>query len=761
MLRKFAARSLGPQFHVQERGFEAFFTLRKETCREVLKYNRHLRSISSLASLPGRREDSESLGPRSRLRNSFQKNALPKANRSICHSLSALQGINAEKLCIDSNCIHSELKMASISGGNTLESFNFDNKALRVLPVDESVDPRVQRQVQGACFTSVHQEPLENPETVVVSQAALDLIDLPESEAVRDEFAEYFSGSKPFAGSKPAAHCYCGHQFGYFSGQLGDGAAMYIGEIVNRKGERWELQLKGSGPTPFSRRADGRKVLRSSIREFLCSEAMHALGIPTTRAGSCVTSDTRVVRDIFYDGNPIMEKASVISRIAPTFLRFGSFEIFKPTDAMTGRKGPSVGNKELLHKMLQYAISSFFPETIEMFPDAGPNQYADFYKTVVLRTARLVAQWQAVGFCHGVLNTDNMSILGLTIDYGPFGFMDYYNPDNICNSSDDQGRYSYKNQPSVCKWNLQKFAEALQDALPLDMSMEIFNLYDVEFKKAYYEKMKLKLGLVRKSLDADRPLITSLFDTMKETHADFTNTFRFLSLINPEEESAEREEELMSYIASQCQSIEGLKKAFKTNTDPQQIHLMLNMIRAQPALLQQLGGGAVMQLQKELEKIEKLKELDKLSQGEKTQKDKDIWKKWISTYRKRLQSEFEELEGSKEKEKAMKLRVQIMSENNPAVVLRNYLAQHAIEAAEEGSYEQVEHLLKLLQNPYNKVAQQSEPHLPNSVHCSLEAQNKEIDVNYHATESGETIKIAKSINYQDKAPVWACNLRVS
>ena len=226
MLRKFAARNLGPQFHVQEGGFEALFALKKETCLEIIKNNRHLRSISSLASLPGRREDPESLGPRSRPRNLLQRNALRKANSSICFSLLALQGVNAQKLCIDGNCIHSELKMASISGGNTLESFNFDNKALRVLPVDESVDPRVQRQVQGACFTSAHQEPLENPETVIVSQAALDLIDLPESEAVRDEFAEYFSGSKPFAGSKPAAHCYCGHQFGYFSGQLGDGAAM-------------------------------------------------------------------------------------------------------------------------------------------------------------------------------------------------------------------------------------------------------------------------------------------------------------------------------------------------------------------------------------------------------------------------------------------------------------------------------------------------------------------------------------------------------
>ncbi|KAL5514995.1 hypothetical protein EMCRGX_G000100 [Ephydatia muelleri] len=248
----------------------------------------------------------------------------------------------------------------------------------------------------------------------------------------REDLAEYFAGNKILPGSDPAAHCYCGHQFGNFAGQLGDGCALYLGEVVNVAGERWELQLKGAGKTPYSCQADGRKVLQSSIREFLCSEAMFHLGIPTTRAGTCVTSDTPVARDIFYNGNVIYEKATVISRIAPTFLRFGSFEIFKTRDPQTGRSGPSVGRMDILNQLLDYTITSFFPEV------------------------------------HGedrVLNTDNMSIVGVTIDYGPFGFMDRYDPNHICNGSDDGGRYSYTNQPAICRWNLKKLAEALSPSL--------------------------------------------------------------------------------------------------------------------------------------------------------------------------------------------------------------------------------------------------------------------------------------------------------
>lgn len=216
---------------------------------------------------------------------------------------------------------------------------------------------------------------------------------------------------------------------------------MYLGEVVNKKGERWELQFKGSGLTPYSRTADGRKVLRSSLREFLCSEAMFRLGIPTTRAGTCVTSSDTVERDIFYDGHPRQEKCTVITRIARSFIRFGSFEIFKTVDPMSGRRGPSVGRIDIMKQMLEYVIETFYPEIHEGHTNLSDRCEA-FYREITRRTAHLVAHWQCVGFCHGVLNTDNMSIIGDTIDYGPFGFLDRYDPDFICNSSDDNGRYT-------------------------------------------------------------------------------------------------------------------------------------------------------------------------------------------------------------------------------------------------------------------------------------------------------------------------------
>ncbi|WAR05983.1 SELO-like protein [Mya arenaria] len=292
--------------------------------------------------------------------------------------------------------IRSSSKMAS------LESLNFDNLALKSLPLDPEKDNSI-RQVSGACFSLVKPAPVENPKMVVYSMSALKLLDIEEEDMKKPESAEFFGGNRLLPGSQTAAHCYCGHQFGYFSGQLGDGAAMYLGEVVNTAGERWEIQLKGAGPTPYSRHSDGRKVLRSTIREFLCSEAMHHLGIGTTRAGTCVTSDTTVVRDIFYDGNPIKERCTLVLRIAPTFFRFGSFEVVRGLSADTGRKGPSEGNMELLKTMLDYCIQTFYPEIWSAHSSNKEDMYFEFWCEVVRRTARLVADWQCVGWCHGDL----------------------------------------------------------------------------------------------------------------------------------------------------------------------------------------------------------------------------------------------------------------------------------------------------------------------------------------------------------------------
>jgi uncharacterized protein YdiU (UPF0061 family) len=240
---------------------------------------------------------------------------------------------------------------------------------------------------------------------VAHSPSALHLLGLSPDKVSRPEFVEYMSGNKILPGSEPASHCYCGHQFGHFSGQLGDGCAHYLGEVVGPGGQRWELQLKGSGKTPYSRFADGRKVLRSSIREFLCSEAMHYLGIPTTRAGSCITSDDTVTRDILYSGNPIQERCTVITRIAPTFIRFGSFEIFKTRDRETGRVGPSVGREDILHQLLDFVTQSYYPQVHIREPEDRRARTALFFRDLCVKTAHLVSAWQCVGFCHGLVQT--------------------------------------------------------------------------------------------------------------------------------------------------------------------------------------------------------------------------------------------------------------------------------------------------------------------------------------------------------------------
>lgn len=269
----------------------------------------------------------------------------------------------------------------------------------------------------------------------------------------------------------------------------------YLGEVINDKNERWEIQLKGAGLTPYSRSADGRKVLRSTLREFMCSEAMHFLGIPTTRAGACVVSDSKVVRDIFYDGNPRMERCAVVLRIAQSFIRFGSFEIFRPVDPDYGNKGPSFGRNDILIKMLEYISDTFYSDIKSNDPH---EKYEKVFQEIVLRTARLVAGWQSVGWVHGVLNTDNMSILGLTIDYGPFGFLDRYDPDHIFNGSDTAGRYTYRNQIDICEWNCIKLAEALSPVLDLNKLKDFVKKnFKQEFERVYIEKMKKKVIFYR------------------------------------------------------------------------------------------------------------------------------------------------------------------------------------------------------------------------------------------------------------------------
>ncbi|GAB6032345.1 hypothetical protein CHUAL_010982 [Chamberlinius hualienensis] len=633
---------------------------------------------------------------------------------------------------------------------STFEDLHFDNLALRTLPIDQN-DAIYSRNVSGACFSRVKLSPLDNPVMVSWSRSAATLLGLPESQMNRKEAALYLSGSKLIPGTEPAAHCYCGHQFGYFAGQLGDGAAMYLGELINEQKESWEIQLKGSGLTPYSRTADGRKVLRSSIREFLCSEAMFHLGIPTTRALSCVTSDSMIERDIFYNGNSIMERCTVVCRVAPSFIRFGSFEIFKKLEPLTGRVGPSVGRVDILQQLLDYVISKFYQEIYETFNDENKEQmYAEFYKVIVKRTARLVSQWQSVGFCHGVLNTDNMSILGLTIDYGPFGFMDYFNPEYICNASDDGGRYSYLNQPNICEWNLHKLAEALEPVLPLTISEEILkNTFSAEFNVNYLNVMRKKLGLT-KTLDEDRELVTEFLTTMETTGADFTNSFRILSKLSLPgcDKFEESIEDVKNTLVGFSCSSNDLRSMHRPMMEDSHFRMYVTLLSQHPEVLSQLGKGAEA-LKREIERREKFEHLSKLTDEEKRSQDENSWAKWINKYVIRLKLE---VTSEGKAERLNMERVKIMNSTNPRFILRNYIAQIAIEAAENGDFTEIDKLLRILEKPYDDS---------DTIYDQLTEKMKTVEVHEGTVENCSS-KAQHSVNCFDAPPPsWARALRVT
>ncbi|KAM5250604.1 protein adenylyltransferase SelO, mitochondrial [Hipposideros larvatus] len=630
-----------------------------------------------------------------------------------------------------------------------LAGLRFDNRALRALPV-ETPPPGPEgaasepRPVPGACFSRVRPTPLQQPRLVALSEPALALLGLgapPADDASREareaEAALFFSGNALLPGAEPAAHCYCGHQFGHFAGQLGDGAAMYLGEVCTAAGERWELQLKGTGPTPFSRQADGRKVLRSSIREFLCSEAMFHLGVPTTRAGACVTSQSTVVRDVFYDGNPKREPCAVVLRIAPTFLRFGSFEIFKSTDERTGHAGPSVGRNDIRIQMLDYVIGTFYPEIQAAHASDSVQRNAAFFREVTRRTARTVAEWQCVGFCHGVLNTDNMSVVGLTIDYGPFGFLDRYDPDHVCNASDNAGRYAYSKQPEVCKWNLQKLAEALEPELPLELAEAILaEDYDAEFRRHYLHKMRRKLGLIQAACEEDAALVAQLLETMQQTGADFTNTFYLLSSfpVGPEPPDLA---DFLTVLTAQCASLEELRLAFRPQMDPRQLSMMLMLAQSNPQLFALIGTQA--NITKELERVEQQSRLEQLSPAELLSRNRGHWADWLQEYRARLEKD---RKGASDAAAWQAERVRVMHASNPKYILRNYIAQNAIEAAENGDFSEVRRVLKLLETPYCMVGETAE---------ALEAAEPE--------ETGGAAGRRRS--YSSKPPLWAAELCVT
>ncbi|HEV2610795.1 MAG TPA: YdiU family protein [Noviherbaspirillum sp.] len=450
-----------------------------------------------------------------------------------------------------------------------------------------------------AFYTRLMPTPVPSPYLVCASESAAALIDFDTREFNNPLFVETFAGNRVPEGSAPLAAVYSGHQFGVWAGQLGDGRALLLGDVPapgTPHPGALELQLKGAGMTPYSRMGDGRAVLRSSIREFLCSEAMAALGIPTSRALCVIGSDMRVLRET-------PETSAIATRMAPTFIRFGSFEHWFYND-----------RKDELQTLADYTIDRCYPE----LRDAA-NPYEAFLAEVTRRTARLMAQWQAVGFMHGVMNTDNMSILGLTIDYGPFGFMEAFDARHICNHTDQQGRYSYQMQPGIGQWNCYALGQAL---LPLigdvDITQAALEVYKPEYQQHFDRLLHQKLGL-RSSQPDDDKLFDAMFGLMQNNHVDFTLFFRRLGSLALDNTSAD----------------EPLRDLFI---------------------------------------------------------DRPAFDAWATQYRARLRQE-----NSDDVQRKI-----AMNAVNPKYVLRNYLAQVAIQKAQDKDFSETERLLKLLEKPFDE-----------------------------------------------------------
>ncbi|KAJ7979053.1 hypothetical protein O6P43_002494 [Quillaja saponaria] len=514
-----------------------------------------------------------------------------------------------------------------------LEDLNWDNSFIRELPGDPRTD-LFPREVLHACYTKVlPSAEVDNPQIVAWSEPVSELLDLDPREFERPDFPLLFSGASPMMGVVPYAQCYGGHQFGTWAGQLGDGRAITLGEILNSKSERWELQLKGAGKTPYSRFADGLAVLRSSIREFLCSEAMHSLGIPTTRALCLVTTGKMVTRDMFYDGNAKEEPGAIVCRVAQSFLRFGSYQIH----ASRGKE-----DLDLVRSLADYAIKHHFPhfenmnksETVSFSTgdedhsvvDLTSNKYAAWAVEVAERTASLIASWQGVGFTHGVLNTDNMSILGLTIDYGPFGFLDAFDPSFTPNTTDLPGRrYCFANQPDIGLWNVAQFTATLSASQLINDKEANYALerYGNKFMDDYQAIMTKKLGLPK----YNKQLISKLLNNMAVDKVDYTNFFRLLS--NIKADTSISEDELLFPLK---------------------------------AVLLDMG-----------------------------KERKEAWISWVKSYIHELSSS-----GSTDEQ-----RKASMDSVNPKYILRNYLCQTAIDAAEVGDFGEVRRLLKLMERPFD------------------------------------------------------------
>lgn len=499
--------------------------------------------------------------------------------------------------------------------------FKLDDTFTNELPADQETGNR-RRQVANACYSWVTPRVPSDPKVLHVSPEMAATLGLSDEDISSADFLNIFSGAATIEGSRPYAMCYGGHQFGNWAGQLGDGRAINLGEVIV-KDKRWTLQLKGAGETPYSRGADGFAVLRSSIREHLCSEAMHHLGVPTTRSLSLITTGDEVLRDMMYDGNAAYEKGAVVCRVAPTFIRFGNFQI------LSARK-----EYDLLRQLTDYTIQHFFP-----FIDTNdPERFTKFFTSVADQTLDMIVHWLRVGFVHGVMNTDNLSILGLTIDYGPYGWLEGYDPNWTPNTTDRQGkRYRFGYQPNIALWNLFQLANALvpivTDTGKTDTAgmQQVLDQFRDKYLKAYHKMMLDKLGIASAN-ESLTTLIESLEENLQLSETDMTIFFRNLAHFNKD-----------SVIDKAGDYLKIIEKSFYNLEDIQ---------------------GPIL----------------------------SKWNTWFETYINLL----------KEEKRDNADRVAHMNQTNPKYVLRNYMAQLAIDKADKGDYSLIDTFYKMLQRPYDE-----------------------------------------------------------
>ncbi len=511
-----------------------------------------------------------------------------------------------------------------------LDGFSWDHRFSSLLPADPEPAPTRRRQVSGAAYSVAQPTPTAAPETLCWSAEVAELLGLSEAVCESADFAAVFSGNRVPKGAAPFAMVYGGHQFGNWAGQLGDGRAMALGEVIDINGDHQTLQLKGAGPTPYSRTADGRAVLRSSIREFLCSEAMFHLGIPTTRALSLVATGDAVVRDMLYDGNPAPEPGAVVCRVAPSFTRFGNFQLPAARDDLA-----------LLRQMVDVTLSTDFAWIATNASLSDEDKAVAFFAEVASRSAKLVVDWMRVGFVHGVLNTDNLSIIGLTIDYGPYGWLESFDPNWTPNTTDAQHRrYRYGAQPHIVGWNLAQLASAL---VPLAGGEETgaarlqteLNRFGELYGESFGVMMAERFGW-GEPRDQDVERINEFFRVLSITETDYLLFCRHLADVKVLEADTLSDEELIAPLLDAYYQADDLRG-------------------------------------------EKLSQICT----------------WIRQWATRVRS------NQTENNLSANSYITVIKARNPRFVLRNWIAQEVIDAAEAGDASKIGVVLDVLRRPYD------------------------------------------------------------